>query len=273
MSNSPNALSSPIPEALLLLAEATKLGNALAALLSEIAALAPQVNTILASAIATSSSARTKSILQEAIDKHADLIRAGASLPNHSQVILERFKQSKHEVALRTVLALLDNIDVDKLADEELLAQCTRARQTIEQAPEVWAIQVSAVHIPLYSLPFFHLNLLREFLNRPSRLDQTFSGAIALFKAVAKDLAGEAVPFLGVLETVFELTTPAMERDVESMRHATNKLDRLFQFDDALTNVMSHARYVEAAIRFADDSTRAYSLHFERDATWLATAL
>jgi hypothetical protein len=256
-----------------LLAEATKLGLALKPMLVEIASLAPQADAILTDAIATSSSDRTKAILSQATAKHAEIIKAGVRLSSGSNIIIDRYEKSKHDEPLRTVLALLGNVDAAKLANEELLAQCVRARQTLEDAPEVWAVQVSSVNIPLYSLPFFHLNLLRAFLNRPSVLDSTFSGAAALFKALAKDFAGEVVPFLGTIETIVQLATPAMERDVERMRQATERLDRLFQFDDSLTNLTSHARYVESTIRLADEATTDYCARFERDAAWLIGAL
>ncbi|HTH59677.1 MAG TPA: hypothetical protein VL689_05925 [Paraburkholderia sp.] len=256
-----------------LLVEATKLGHAVKPVLVEIASLVPQVDAILREAIATSSSDRTRAILSEAIDKHAEIINAAVRLSSHSSIVIDRHKKSKQDERLGKAFALVRNLDATKLEDAELVAQCKRAIQSLVEAPEVWAVQISSVNIPLYSLPFFHLNLLRAFLNRPSVLDSTFSSAVSLFKALAKDLAGEVVPFLGTIETIVQLATPAMERDIEHMRQATERLDRLFQFDDSLTNLTSHARYVESTIRLADEATTDYVARFERDAAWLIDAL
>ena len=256
-----------------LLAEATQLASDMQQVLSELLSLAPEVATILSSAITTSSSSRAKLVLQQTIDKHNEVIRFGRTLPDGSNDIIQRYRDAKLDAVLREVSLRLAKVDPQKLENEELLIQCNRARETILNAPDVWAVCISAVNISLYSLPFYHLSVLRAFLNRPSAVNKAFSSAASIFKALVKDLGGEVVPFIGVLETIFELTTPLLERDVERMRQGIQVLDRLFRLDDSLSNILVHAYFVESTIRLADDSTKSYSAHFERDAAWLIGVL
>jgi hypothetical protein len=254
-------------------AETTELGRALAKALTEIASLTPEVLTILTSAIAGSSSDRTKSILQGAIDRHSELTNAGLNSSSTYIMILERFQNSRHGAKLQIIQSLFHSLDPEMLEDEKLRDKCEQAFDELVKSPEIWEKYVFAIELTLYSIPVLHLNLLRAFLGRPTPSDKAFANAVKLFKSTAKELAGELIPLLGVMETIIELTVPAVEKDIESMRHATREFDRLFLLDDSLARAVRIAGYVEDSMRISDDATKTYCVNFDDKSAWLVDTL
>ena len=159
------------------------------------------------------------------------------------------------------------------LADEERLAQCKRAWQTIEATPDVAALPIAAVHVTLYSVVYCHGDVLSAFLGRPSTARATLEATGTLVKAIATDVAGTMVPFLGTLEAVFDLMTPRIEREAERMRNVRQHLDLLFQLDDQLTALLGYASFAETVTNSANQSLATGMTSFTRDADWLIGVL
>jgi hypothetical protein len=81
------------------------------------------------------------------------------------------------------------------------------------------------------------------------------------------------VPALGTLETVFGLLKPRIEAETERMRNTAQQMDRLFQLDDQLTELLEFADFIEATTKFADRALASARLAFESDAAWLVGVL
>lgn len=255
------------------MAEAEQLGQALPSVLKEISVLVPTVNTVLENAISSSKYDRTRQQLADTRDKHNLLVRRTLDHSKDADKIKARFDSTKIDDLLVELRVRVARVDPKKLEDEDLLLQCNRARATILAAPEVWELHISTVYIAVFSVPYVHVNLLRAYLGRPPMTEAVFLNAAKLVGAVALDVAGSFAPFLGVLEAVFKMTNPIIERDIERMREATVTLDRLFRFDDSLTVMLENGRVVESAIQLANNATIAHVAKCERDSQWLFETL
>jgi hypothetical protein len=222
---------------------------------------------------AASKNARTRAIYAGVQKNHKKVGARGSSIADGAQKLLQDYREDNYLARTQQIMAQLGGVNARKLADEELLARAKQAWQTIEGTPDAVALHIASVQISLFSQTFYYADVLNAFLDYPSVFRRTLDVAGELVKALATDVAGAAIPFLGTLNTIFELMEPRIERLTEQMRQATKLLDRLFQFDDQLTELLGYASFVEENTRLADRSLGVVRVSFKRDAAWLRAAL
>jgi hypothetical protein len=233
----------------------------------------PEVTRLLGGAADASTHGRTRAVCADILDKHDQLIRQILTLSRTVAEFRERHPRDAYAVKLQALQDVTRHVDARKLADAELLAQCTRAQESVYDAPRAWAVPTVSAHLLVISAACFHRDALSAFLGRPTTSRQVLKTAGALAEAVVTDLAGGVLPFLGTIQTVLQLMTPRSEREAEQIRKATGQLDRLFQFEDRLTEVHGYASFAESSIQLADRSLTTLLSSFMTDADWLIGAL
>jgi hypothetical protein len=237
-----------------------------------IVSLAPHVEESLYEHVASSANERTKALCAGAAEKHGRLVVEAEGLSAGAGAITTRFLrgEASYRAKLEEVFARRARVDPAKLADEELLAECERVSQSVEETLlDAWALRVSSVQIPLFLLVFSHADVLRAFLGKKSAFGQALDGMRQLGGAALIDLAGTAIPWLGVIQTALELMRPQIEREIERMSAAIEYIDRLFGLDDQLNVLLEYASYTGVLVETADLSLAAAQGAFERDADWL----
>jgi hypothetical protein len=249
--------------------EAVRMAKELADTLEEIRSQGLDVIGLIAGQTGESTHDRMRAIYEQALTKHERLTTEVVRLSVNADKVLHRYELSDYISKIQEIEARRARLDVTKLADEELLAQCERAWQSIEGIDDAFAIDIASIHIPLYSLAYSHGDVLRAFLGRPSKGRSAIEAAGALLGAGVTDVAGIAMPCLGTLKTALELMTPRIERETERMRSATEQLDRLFLLDDHLTELLAYASFVDATTKLADTCLSSARASFETDAAWL----
>ncbi len=253
--------------------QADRLVQDLPGVLEGVHSKAPDVNRLLTEQAADSVNSRTEAIYAEALEKHDRLKAQVSNLVVGSDQTGQRYKRDTYQTTVQEMLARLSRVDVKKLANDELLAQCTRARETIEATPDTAALPIASVHVTLYSVVYCHDDVLSAFLGRPSTGRRALETTGSLVKAIAADVAGTVVPFLATLGAVFDLLTPRIEREAERMRDARQHLDLLFQFDDQLTALLAYAGFAEKNTDLANQSLTTVNALFEQNAGWLIGVL
>jgi hypothetical protein len=257
-----------------LLGEALRLArHELPEALKAVSSDAPEVTRLLADAADASTHSRTRTLCRGMLSKH-DRLAGHVSVASAAVAELrERHPRYAYAVKLQALQALTSQVDARKLADAELLAQCTRARESVDDAARAWAVPIVSAHLLVFSEVGFHRDLVSAFLGRPTTSRRMLETAAALAEAVATDLAGQMLPFLGTIQTVLQIMTPWSEREAERMRQATGQLDRLFQFDDQLTEMLDYGSFVESGIQLADQTLTTLLSAFTSDADWLIDVL
>ena len=265
MTETPNSIPDLASAAQQLWAEANRLNEGIPAVLDEIQALGLDVIQHMKGASASSKEIRTRAVFTALLEKQAVLASQAINLSNGTSTIASRFTDAKFAEAVGKMRSGLHDVDPEKLANEELLALCKRLCKTVFDAPDIWAFYIASAHIPVYALVYFHCAVLRAYLGRPGAVHRTLGVVTRLVKAAANDLAGELIPFLGVLETVVDLSTPQLEREIERLRQTTDDLDRIFQLDDRLSELLRQAHFAKIAIQMSDEATTNAGQTFQRN--------
>lgn len=255
--------------------EALRLAAGLPAALEKVQSLAEDVDRLLGEQAELSAHPRTREIGKDA-QKKQQVFRA--QVAGLSAVASKITHRSKEDINFATttwqeILTLNSKVDPEKLAGEDLIAIATRAREAIEETPDTQALYIASIEIPLYSLAYFHAEIMAAFLGRPSPLRAALDTSAALFKAVGMDVAGTAIPFLGTLTTLFGLMKPRIERESQQMRAANQIQDRQYQFDDQMTALLGIADFVEANTQLADQALTTTRAYFDINAAWLVEIL
>jgi len=213
---------------------------------------------------------RTRAPWAEALGKIQQITVRGGDLVDGAQKLLQDYRADNYLARTQAVLTYLGDVDPMKLADEDLIARAKQAWRTIETTQDAVELQIASVQIPLFSQTFYFADVLNAFLQKPSAFRRTLDVAGALVKALATDIAGTTVPFLGTLMTVFDLMEPRIDRMTKELRNAVAVYDRLYMFHDQLTEVFGYEGFVEESTRLADQSLEIVRSSFVRDAAWLS---
>jgi hypothetical protein len=188
-------------------------------------------------------------------------VAQGISRDGHPSYYVERINQVRVEV---------QEIDPAKIAKEDLLREASRRRDDAFDAPEVTAICIASAQIPIYFLAFAHSDIMRAYVNKPPLARRALDNASELVRAAALDFAGTAVPFLGTVFAIFQVTQPWIEREKRRMVEAIPFVDRLFNLDDGLTGLATFSAPVEESTRQVAEYIGAYKVSFADDIRWLS---
>lgn len=194
---------------------------------------------------------RTKEMYSEAIDRHGSFLHEISDLGREVDLLREQARPRESAEQVQEVLAKLAGVDPEKLADEELLAVCKRAWAAIQAAPDTVSVAVASTAISHFTLVHSHLEVLNALLDRDPLDRRILDGVLTLAKAAALDLGGTVFPFLGTLEALFEVATPQIQRDADSMRATSAGVDRLFIFGDQLSLLSQGVALSRANVRLA----------------------
>jgi hypothetical protein len=262
-----------------LMAEALRLGRLVNDNKDELAKRGVEVIQLLASQEAASTNPRITAIIQGAEEKNSQAIAKGGGLASGNGELLQecRKDQDYYRVRWQEVLARNSRVDAQRIANEELLDLLTRARQTMETAPEAIEVLAALAAIANFSQILYYADLLNALLQYPTKYRRTLDVARDLAKAAAMDLAGKAIPFLGtittVIDTVFDLMEPRIEKKIEEFRQATVLYDRVCDFDDQLIELLGYADFAEEVMHRAERTLKATRASFTNDADWLSAVL
>jgi hypothetical protein len=232
-----------------------------------------QVIELLAEQQRAGGHARTREAYSQALQSHDKFLRQITGLGKEADLTRAQAASAEFMQRVEAVLEKQRQVDVMSLADDEVLALCNRAWETMESMPHVVDVAVASTAISHFALIHSHAEVLNAFLDRPPLDRKILDGVTQLAKAAALDLGGNVFPFIGTLETLFELATPQIKRDSESMRNASAMLDRLFVFGDQLSLLSKGADVAEANARIANQVISQANLDFERESRLLIRIL
>jgi hypothetical protein len=259
--------------------EALRLADLVNGVNEELLSRGLDVIKLLSSVEAASANPRTRGIIKGAREKNSLYIKRGGSL---SDIYKELLQEHGREIDFyivhwQEVLKRNRRVDPEKIANEELLGLITQARQTMESAPAAAQVLVALAAIANYSQYLYYVDLLNALLQYPTKYRRTLDLAGVLAKAAVMDLAGTAIPFLGtlttVIDTIFDLAEPRIDKKVEELRKATEDYDRVCDFDDQLIELLKYADFAEENMGFADRTLKATHVSFAREAAWLSAVL
>jgi hypothetical protein len=195
---------------------------------------------------------RTRAIYQGAIDDHTRFIDLMGHLVHESDGQLARYRLDRYIARIEEIMARVQGVSPSRIADE-FLTLFAQPWDEVQLMPERISVPLASTAIGRYSLTYAHRDTLAAFLGRPTRGQQMFDGALQLAKAVALDVGGSTIfPFVGVLQTVFELATPHLERERERMDKARSELERLFFFGDQVAALGVSAGLARSSAEEAD---------------------
>lgn len=257
-----------------LMAEAVRIAGVLPEALDELDSKGRDLIALLSEGADAATEARSKSVYAQPFERHEALLTVGLALPESANTLLSNNRTEHHVRRVEEYLARRREADARKLASEELLAELTRASQSVEAAPCSYALYIGSAEISLFALVYFHLDVVSAFLNRPTKLRWGLDAALALSKAVAIDLAGKFVfPFAGTAVAAVELLKPRIEGELERMKETAQQMDRLFQLNDRLIELLDYAQSVDATISHAETALAMVRADFDRDIDWLIETL
>jgi hypothetical protein len=245
----------------------------------EVTSLGLDAIKLLASQDTPSANPQIRAIIRRSEEKHSQVIAKGGSLSNGFGELLQECRKDQDFYIARwqEVLARNSRVDAQKIANEELLDLLTRARQTMESAPEDIGVLVDSAAIANFSQFFYYADLLNALLQYPTKYRRVLDVAGDLAKAAVMDLAGTAVPFLGTIttaiDTVFDLMEPRIEKKIEELRRATTDFNRVADFGDQLTELLGYADFTQEVIRNASRTLKTNRASFTTDAAWLSAVL
>jgi hypothetical protein len=250
--------------------EALRLGDEFSEISDKILTLGLEVIQLLGEQQQTGHS-RTREMYSEVMGSHDRFIRQIADLGKEGDLLAEQVAPAKFAERVKEALEKLSHVDVMSIADDELIALCTRAMKTIEGMPDIVGVAVASTAISRFGLAHSHAEVLNAFLDHPPLDQKVIEGVAQLAKAAALDMGGSVFPFLGTLETLFELATPQIKRDAERMRSASAEWDRLFVFGDQLNLLCQGADLAKANARAASQIVSKTNLDFARESRLLIT--
>lgn len=253
--------------------EATALSNRVAEASGVLPTLAEDVRIILAKAKSSSKQTRTLEIFESITARNRSLTDRIGLLYKRAKLIFDALREAPVEQTVITIRDRLQRVDPEKLADEELLALCYRARHTVEAAPGVLSLHLVLAHLPLDSLTLLHHDALCTFLGKPTGVDRAKGMAAPVFEAAVLDGIGLVVPGAGTVKAIIEVTQPHLEQEIQRFGQAATQIDRAFRLDDLLSDLCSFADSVDSCEQQARIGLDQYLEILQRDADWLADTL
>jgi hypothetical protein len=241
--------------------------------------LGSDVIQLLASQEVASTNRRVREIIQSVRKNNALALEKGSSLRHNFDELMRAcgndvdfYGTRRQEIRSRSSL-----VDRQKPITKELLDLIAQAHQTVENTPKTIRLLMDSAAIVNFSQAFNYIDLLNAFLQYPTTYRRTLDVAGNLAKAVALDLAGKAIPFLGtitaMIDTVFDLMEPRFEKKMEELRQATTVFDRVCDFDDQLTELLEYVDFAEEYMRFADQTSKTTRASFTIDSAWFSAVL
>jgi hypothetical protein len=190
-------------------------------------------------------------------------------LSNMAQGILHDCDDSNYAPQIRQAMDEINEMDLTKIEDEDLLREFERRRDNVLASARVTSVCAASAEIPIFFLAFSHSDLAQAYVNKPPLSRRALNNASQLIGAAAMDVAGTVIPFLGTAFAVFQLMDPWIEREKQRMVEAMPQIDRLFNLDEDLTTLAEFSALVEGSTSRLVEFLSAYRKSFADDVRWL----
>jgi hypothetical protein len=218
--------------------------------LDQIAVLWTDIESHLDTQLTGARAELTRSILAEVKRRHETVAVRGRELSEGIDVMSELFEQAKGtiEVELAEIARHRGQVDVNKLADEQILAVGERAWRVVEDTPFEQARATAEAFLPLFLLVHLHHDVLAGYLGRPSKLREVLEAIPVALQAVLEDVASKFVP-VATIKALVEAVVPQFERERKRLDTMTEELDKLAWLDDDLKALSELSVVVAATVR------------------------
>lgn len=256
-----------------LLEEAGRLGEVFQKARPQISERMVEVVELVREAEFQSANSRTKAIFTEIMEKHARIAAREIEFSDDVAGLIRGSGYEDYVERVRKLMELTARVDPAKIADEELLTQLARARKTVFDAPGLTAMQIASVMIPRFAQMAYFADAVNALLGYPAAFRQVLDVAGALVGALAEDIAGTMIPFLGVLRAVFELAETRIQKATEEIVGATKQIDRIFRYGDELDSILVYEVFCEESLAVVVRSSEIVRESVTRDDAWLSEAL